>query len=249
MSTRQAIVNADDFGRSEGVNHGVAMAHQRGVVTSASLMVRWPAAAEAAELATSMPQLSVGLHVDLWEWAYRDERWEQVYVVVEEHPDAIMRESRRQLERFRALLGRDPSHLDSHQNAHRWEPARSVLVALAGEIRVPLRHCTHEIEHRGDFYGQTARGDPVAGALTFDALRSVIQSLPPGISEIGCHPALHIDFASCYGEERLVELELLCSPEVREAFDAEDILLVSFDQARAGSRPLHSVAHDDRRGR
>ena len=237
--TRALIVNADDFGRSHGINQGVAIGHNRGVVTSASLMVRWPAAQEAAELARSMPGLSVGLHVDLWEWVYRAGRWEQVYTVVDEDLDAIRSESWRQLALFRTLLGRDPSHLDSHQHAHRREPVRSVLVALARELRVPLRHCARGIEYRGDYYGQTANGEPRAGALTFDALRFVIQSLAPGTSELGCHPALHVDFESSYGAERLVELEMLCSLEVREAFEAEDISLVSFDEALAGSRTSH----------
>ena len=36
---RAVIVNADDFGQSAGINRGVIEAHERGVVTSASLMV------------------------------------------------------------------------------------------------------------------------------------------------------------------------------------------------------------------
>ena len=44
---RSLIVNADDFGQSRGVNRGVIEAHERGIVTSASLMVRWPAAESA----------------------------------------------------------------------------------------------------------------------------------------------------------------------------------------------------------
>jgi len=31
------IVNADDFGRSRGVNEGIARAHEQGIVTSVSL--------------------------------------------------------------------------------------------------------------------------------------------------------------------------------------------------------------------
>src|SRR5206468_2930594 len=57
------VVNADDLGLSPGVNRGIIEAHERGIVTSASLMVRWPAAAEAAAYARSRPQLGVGLHL------------------------------------------------------------------------------------------------------------------------------------------------------------------------------------------
>ena len=62
---RYLIVNADDFGQSTGINKGVIQAHEEGIVTSASLMVRWPAAPEAAAYARNRPGLSVGLHVDL----------------------------------------------------------------------------------------------------------------------------------------------------------------------------------------
>jgi chitin disaccharide deacetylase len=229
VSARQLIVNADDFGRSHGVNEGVAVAHTHGVVTSASLMVRWPAAEEAAMLANSLPQLSVGLHVDLAEWTYRDGDWVLVYSVVGDDSSALALESRRQLALFRSLVGRGPTHLDSHQHVHRSEPVRSVLVDLADELGVPLRHFTPGIEHRGEYHGQTATGEPLPTALTVEALAAVLRSLGSGTSEVGCHPALDVDFESAYGAERLVELDVLCSGEIRSLLEVEDIRLVSFD--------------------
>lgn len=59
------IVNADDFGLTRGVNRAVAELHQRGVITSATLMACGSAAEEAIELALKMPSLSVGCHVML----------------------------------------------------------------------------------------------------------------------------------------------------------------------------------------
>ena len=38
--SRYLIVNADDFGQSVQVNQGIIHAHEHGIVTSASLMVR-----------------------------------------------------------------------------------------------------------------------------------------------------------------------------------------------------------------
>ena len=61
MAERVLIVNADDFGRSPGVNRGVIRGHEQGIVTSATLMVRWPAAAEAAADARDTGR-SVGRH-------------------------------------------------------------------------------------------------------------------------------------------------------------------------------------------
>ena len=37
------VVNADDLGLSTGVNRDIAEAVEHGIVTSTSLMVRWPA--------------------------------------------------------------------------------------------------------------------------------------------------------------------------------------------------------------
>jgi len=74
-------VNADDFGQSLGINRGIIKTYERGVVTGASLMVRWPAAEEAGSYPRSHPDLGVGLHVDLRELAYHDGRWQQPYEV------------------------------------------------------------------------------------------------------------------------------------------------------------------------
>jgi predicted glycoside hydrolase/deacetylase ChbG (UPF0249 family) len=234
MSTRRLIVTADDFGRSDGVNRGVVSAHEHGIVTSASLMVRWSAAEGAAALARELPRLSVGLHVDLGEWTYRDGTWVQAYAVVEEiDPSRIAAEGRRQLALFRDLLDRDPTHLDSHQHVHREEPVYSCLAMLANELGIPLRHFTPRVEYRGDFHGQTAQGEPLAATLTVEGLASVLRSLSPGTSELGCHPAEDVDFETAYGNERLVELDVLCSSEISDVLAAEEISLLSFSELRA----------------
>ena len=62
---RRLIVNADDFGYTAGVNRAIVEAHSRGVVTSSTLMANGPAFAEAAQLATTLPKLSIGCHVVL----------------------------------------------------------------------------------------------------------------------------------------------------------------------------------------
>src|SRR5213593_3891547 len=58
------VVNGDDFGASSGINRGILEAHQRGILTSTSLMVNMPAAAEAIVLGRDFPDLGVGLHVN-----------------------------------------------------------------------------------------------------------------------------------------------------------------------------------------
>ena len=226
---RYLIVNADDFGQSHSVNSGIIAAYERGIVTSTSLMVRWPAAAEAAAYSRQHPKLSLGLHVDLGEWAYRGDDWVSLYQVVPIHDTtAVADEVSRQLTTFRRLVGKDPTHIDSHQHMHLREPLRTVLTAVARELTVPLRHCSADIRYRGDFYGQTAHGTPCPDAISIDGLINVLGTLLPGYTELGCHPGLGDDLDTMYCSERVEEVKVLCDPRVRTSIAAMGIELCSF---------------------
>jgi predicted glycoside hydrolase/deacetylase ChbG (UPF0249 family) len=229
MVERWLIVNADDFGQSRGVNRGIVDAHERGIVTSASLMVCWPAAAEAAAYARRRPELSVGLHVDLGEWVSRGGEWQPVYTIVPLDDAAAGKdEIARQMLRFRELMGRDPTHLDSHQHVHRREPVRSALAALARDQGIPLREADERIHYSGAFYGQTAEGDPWPDAITVAGLIRILEALPPGLAELGCHPGFADDLDTMYREERAREVAALCDPSVRTALARLGINLTSF---------------------
>ena len=235
------IVNADDFGLSRGVNRGILEAHDRGIVSSASLMVRWPAAAEAAAAARARPGLSLGLHVDLGEWAYRGGDWEPLYAVLSpadaESPGALADEVARQFDAFRRLVGRGPTHVDSHQHRHLSEPLRTVLAAAAAAAGVPLRHVDPRVRYCGDFYGQTGKGEPYPDGITADALARVLRATPPGVTELSCHPGYDQDHGSPYAAERSAEVAALCDPGVRATLAAEGIRLISFGELAAVSGP------------
>jgi predicted glycoside hydrolase/deacetylase ChbG (UPF0249 family) len=228
-SARYLIVNADDFGQSHGINRGIITAFREGIVTSTSLMVRWPAAAEASVYARKHPGLSVGLHIDLGEKIFRAGEWVPIYTVVPlQSETAIRDEISRQLAEFDRLVGHAPTHLDSHQNVHLREPVRSILTEIAQRLTVPLRHCSAEITFRGNFYGQTAAGTPLSDAISVDGLIQILGALPTGCTELGCHPAAQCDFYTMYRDERLDELKVLCDPRVRAALKPIGIGLRSF---------------------
>jgi hopanoid biosynthesis associated protein HpnK len=69
MPSRRLITTADDFGLSLGVNEAVERAATEGILTSASLMVAGPFAADAIARARRMPGLGVGLHLVVIEGA------------------------------------------------------------------------------------------------------------------------------------------------------------------------------------
>lgn len=225
---RRLIVNADDFGRSAGINRGVIHSHEQGIVTSASLMVCWPDSAAAAAYARSQPSLSIGLHVDVGEWSFRNRGWRKLYQWIDpDDPASADREARMQLERFRDLVGRDPTHLDSHQHVHRRSPMREVLGHLAASLGVPLRHYS-SVRYCGDFYGQTATGEPLPHLIATATLTALLRQLPRGVTELACHPGIGDDVESMYRKERCVELTTLCDGTIRHVLEEEEIRLVSF---------------------
>jgi predicted glycoside hydrolase/deacetylase ChbG (UPF0249 family) len=245
MAERRLVVNADDFGRSLGINRGIIEAHERGIVSSASLMVRWPAAVEAAANARRRPALSVGLHVDLGEWTWRDGFVRLVYSVAPLHDQAAVEdEVARQLARFQDVMGRDPTHLDSHRHVHAREPVRSVLAAVAEKLGVPLRGANGHIHHSDAFYGRTANETPVPEAITVTTLLRLLSELPAGVTELGCHPGYAADVDVAYREERAREVAALCDPAVRLALARLGIELTTFARVSAtlGSNGRQRIA-------
>jgi predicted glycoside hydrolase/deacetylase ChbG (UPF0249 family) len=242
MDTKRfLIVNADDFGLSEGVNRGIIEAHERGIVTSASLMVLKPSASSAASYSREHPRLSVGLHLDLGEWTYDGDAWSPVYQVVPLEDRAVVAEElERQLGGFRRLIGRDPTHIDSHQHFHQDEPVQSAAVELARRLDVPLRHFSPGIRYCGRFYGQTARGFPLPDAISVESLIAILTEMPPGLTELGCHPGRAIGEESPYDVERSAEVDVLSHLIVRTFLGAEGIELVSFRDVK------HAFVSNDR---
>jgi len=62
---RRLIVNADDFGLTQGVNRAIVEAHSQGIVTSSTLMANGRAFDDAVQRVMSATRLSVGCHVVL----------------------------------------------------------------------------------------------------------------------------------------------------------------------------------------
>jgi predicted glycoside hydrolase/deacetylase ChbG (UPF0249 family) len=242
VSNRYLVVNADDLGLSAGVNAGIAEAHDRGIVTSASLMVLQPAAAEAAAWAAARPELAVGIHLDLCEWRCRDDEWELRYQRVDlEDEAAVEAEVRRQLDRFRDLVGRAPTHVDSHQHVHRDGCVAAVTDRVARELGVALRDAGG-VRYVGTFYGQSGKGYPLPELVSAPALIEVLSSLEEGWSEIGCHPGYADDLDDMYAVERKLEVESLCEPAVSRFLDETGIALRSFADWNAANAASTSTS-------
>ena len=151
---RRLIINADDFGLTAGVNRGILESHQKGVVTSSTLMACGARFDQAAALSKQAPRLSVGCHVVLVDGSPELGR-EQVSSLTAKGPTPRFRESlitfaglaiakrldEEQIEneitaQIRKLqsAGITVSHLDSHKHTHMFP------VVLRGMLRA-ARNC------------------------------------------------------------------------------------------------------------
>ena len=223
---RWLIVNADDLGLSAATNAGIFQAHTHGIVTSASLMVTQSAAVDALRASREFPRLSIGLHVDLADWSYRNEKWTYEIAPLDDLA-AVEMETLRQIARFRELAGRDPTHLDSHQHVHRARMVRPIFEKIAAKLALPLRGCAERIAFYGAFYGR-GKTEAYPQNITAEHLCRAIRELGPGVTELSCHPGYDRQLDSDYRDERIQEVETLCDARVRAEIEQQNVALISF---------------------
>ena len=155
---RQLIVNADDFGFTEGVSRGILRGHHEGIVTSTSVMINFPAALDWVSRARQdAPDLGLGLHLVLTAgrpaappdripellqpdgtFFHKDDLLPRLPLVPREQ---FAVEFRAQIDRFTEIAGRAPDHLDSHHHITYLSPVTlDVLGELATELAIPVRN-------------------------------------------------------------------------------------------------------------
>lgn len=226
---KKLIVNADDLGQTAGINKGIIQCYEQGIVTSASLMVRYPAAENAAAYAKENKGLGIGLHVDLGEWKLENEKWVPLYTVVNiEDAKAVKEEVERQLEIFYRLLGRGPTHIDSHQHVHMRKDVLEVFENIAGQMEVNLRG-RGRVKYCGDFYGQLSDGSAWHEAISVEGLANIIRQIDNEFTEMACHPGLDDSIATMYRDERFTEVETLCHPRIKTEVAKAGVQLCSFE--------------------
>ena len=158
---RLLVVNADDYGLTEGISRGILRAHHDGIVTSTSVSAVGPALPVSGPWLADAPALGVGLHLaavgedppllsapeipSLVDAKGRLPRTWRSFVgralSGRIDPDDLAREFSAQLELV-AQLGVAITHLDTDQHLHLWPMVGQVVVELAGRrgitaLRVP----------------------------------------------------------------------------------------------------------------
>lgn len=240
---RLLIVNADDLGRTAGINRGTFDSHRRGIVTSATLMVGFPAARAASGALADDPglaSLGVGLHVALTGGRPTLPPARVPSLVDDDGllprrpsgldgaaPAEVLAEVRNQLARFRELTGGLPTHLDSHHHAHRLPVVCEALIEVAREHRLPVRAASPDVAERlrgagvptTDLFVERFYGEEATLEAMLDIVRTAGASGARSV-EVMVHPGWadrELREDSTYVAEREREIAVLTDPEVRAA--------------------------------
>jgi predicted glycoside hydrolase/deacetylase ChbG (UPF0249 family) len=217
----QLIVNADDFGACSGVNRGIVECHRAGIVTSTSLMVTRPGAQEAVALSRANPELAVGLH-----WDVIGEDGREFHLADERE---VRREFAAQLDRFHTLMGRPPTHVDSHRHTHLKHEVRALFRELVAPLDVPLRG-DGKVFFIGGFYAQWERGVTELERVSVGALQEILRNeVGERWAEVSCHPGyITPDYRTTYRFEREAEIRTLTDPRIRAAIEELGLTLESY---------------------
>jgi predicted glycoside hydrolase/deacetylase ChbG (UPF0249 family) len=246
------IVNADDFGYTESVSAGILRAHRDGIVTATTLMTNAPHTDGAAKLARATPSLDVGVHLVVsFDRPLADVARLRTLVDADgkfyrpkgllardiDREEALL-EYRAQYDRARELLGREPTHVDSHHWVHDHPALEWAIGELARETGAAAR--IHSDAQRDRLRARGVRTPDHfvrefqhEGKVGVEQLLALLERLATreGVTELMCHPGENDEGLvkrSAYARERPTELATLTDPRARAAVKGLGITLATF---------------------
>ncbi len=196
---KTVVVNADDFGRLHAINRGIIEANRRGIVTSTTVMIGFPPAADGlAQARREAPHLGLGLHLTLTAgrpvsapedipslvdssgqfypkaaWAARFDHFERA---------DLEREIAAQIARFTELAGQPPDHLDAHDHITYLHPhAFRAMLEQAHALGIPIREVPMTMDRAQvlpRLLDLLPGFDPARALDLFDELRAVANEGP-----------------------------------------------------------------------
>lgn len=149
-NTRQLIITADDCGLSEGINTSATDLYHQGLLTTATILMNFPAVEHAIHTFQQVPHLQLGVHLNLTDGYPLTNISPQIGLTAGDghfqsrtvlYPRAVFptddwlttaeAEMAAQIEAFIAYTGRQPNHLTTHMHFHILPSLRTLVLQLA----------------------------------------------------------------------------------------------------------------------
>jgi predicted glycoside hydrolase/deacetylase ChbG (UPF0249 family) len=245
IPSRYLIINADDLGLSSEVNCGIFAAHEKGVVTDSSLLIKSPHAQEAIEMIKKNLPFHVGIHIELdqllgWESPGKEKLSRQELHLLMNDPSFGRKVKEEISEQVEAFLdtGLTPSHIDTHHHVHGFPQIFEPIVEAM------MRYQIKAIRFSKNGYSLMGREDIRLSAKTTQRMEDMLlkksivyphhlidplfpfslHELPVGVTELMVHPSSGGD------QWRQRDFEMLTTPRFMETVHEEGIELISFSE-------------------
>lgn len=229
------IINADDFGLSEGINDGIIKSHKDGVVLSTTIMANGPAYKSAVKLAKENPNLGVGIHLvatfgkplrnDVPTLVDGNGNFKRVINGDVSHIDEhqLFLEWCTQIEKVSEDI--TLTHFDSHHHIHLNPKLKTIIEEISIKYNIPYRGkktvAKTSVRLEESFYKE---------GVTIRNIESLLQNNDQAF-DLMVHPA-YLDKPlaklTSYYNDRLIELKLLCSMELKELIDSYNVEICTY---------------------
>jgi predicted glycoside hydrolase/deacetylase ChbG (UPF0249 family) len=194
--TKLLIVNADDYGLTEGISRGILHAHREGIVTSTSAIALGPAYPKVASWLADEPALGVGVHLaavgedppllsahEIPSLVGRSGHLCHSYSAFVARaatgrvdPEELALEFTAQLQLVQEL-GVPITHLDAHQHLQLWPSVCTVVLELATTFGIPAVRVPRFRARNPLGLGVTALGWRLARKATRAGLRHPLDAV------------------------------------------------------------------------
>lgn len=229
------VINGDDLGYTMANTMGIFQGYTDGILRSTTALTNSKYFAKAMEMAKVYPGLGIGVHLTLTLGKpltanktltnpETGEFYRGAKTIWEKNPDydEIYDEWKAQIERYIAVAGHLPTHLDSHHHVHDATPqALEVSKRLAEEYGLALRR-----------YGKYKFVSGFGGsAATVETMTKLLEENMREDIEIMVHPGwcdLELYRMSSYATDRLKELDVLCDPRLMKYIKEHQIELCHY---------------------
>lgn len=237
------VINADDFGYTEGVNLGIISAYKNGIVSSCTIMANMPGFDQAVELLEANPGLGCGVHMTL---TCHKPIIKSHKTIVDNNGNFYKRATKEILqlidldevyEEFCAQIdkvissGIKITHLDSHHHVHGLKELKPVIEKIVNKYELPIR---------GGFEYKTEIKDivPVIDSFYADKVdysyfeKNIDEIKKHKICDLMCHPSFVDEFllnSTSYALQRTKEHSILTYKNIKDFLELNEIEIVTYE--------------------
>ncbi len=228
------IVNADDFNLTRGTDRAILECHDKGIVSSTTVLMTLPFSPKTVRDLKARPFLGKGIHLSLTLGTAVSPKTpfqltRNMLTVAHKIPvKAAEREYEAQILKFKKLTGRLPTHMDTHHHIHGLRNIQTAIGSLSRKFGIPFRRVNKAMPGATHYLFEDL--DPKKH-WTGSKFAQVLKELPSGISEIMVHPGYvdrDLKAISSFQSGREIERKILMAPKIRALLDPLNIKLINF---------------------